>query len=117
MKRSPTHPRSSFLDLTTPQLELPNGHDVNSDHTTDQALTSTPNINLVQLVTQYLEARTDGLPAASVAAFVSGWSSALDVVRRSQVSVPNASADVHGTIQQLVDAIEQAQRAALEEPE
>ena len=61
------------------------------------------------LVRQLLLDRTEGLSAAQVAAFVSGWTSALELVRRSDLLMPTADPAVTKAMAALLDAIEAAQ--------
>jgi hypothetical protein len=68
-------------------------------------------------VEQLLLGRLDGLDAARVAAFVSGWSSALELVRRTDLTLPRAPKELEEAIAKLVSAIEAAQRAALADPD
>jgi hypothetical protein len=71
---------------------------------------------LDQLVAQFLLGRVDGLGAPQVAAFVSGWSSALELVRRTDLTIPLASQEVKGAVEVLVEAIERARESALDGP-
>jgi hypothetical protein len=66
-----------------------------------------------RLVQQLLLGRLDGLDGHAVAAFLSGWSSAVDLIRRTDLTMPDASPEVVDAIRRLVSAIEQAQRATL----
>jgi hypothetical protein len=70
---------------------------------------------LDQLVAQFLLGRVDGLGAPQVAAFVSGWSSALELVRRTDLTIPLASQEVKGAVVHLVEAIERARQTALDD--
>lgn len=79
--------------------------------------TPTLTVPVAQLVSQYLEGRLDGLPAAGVASFVLGWTSALELVRRTDVTLPDAPDNVRQGIAQLCAAIEQATKAVLADPE
>ena len=71
---------------------------------------------LDQLVEQFLTGRVDGLGAPQVAAFVSGWSSALELVRRTDLTIPEQTEEVKRAVARLVEAIERAQRTALADP-
>lgn len=71
---------------------------------------------LDQLVAQFLLGRVDGLGAPQVAAFVSGWSSALELVRRTDLTIPLASQEVKRAVDRLVEAIERARETALADP-
>jgi hypothetical protein len=72
---------------------------------------------LDQLVAQFLLGRVDGLGAPQVAAFVSGWSSALELVRRTDLTIPLASQEVKRAVDRLVEAIERARETALADPD
>ena len=71
---------------------------------------------LDQLVAQFLLGRVDGLGAPQVAAFVSGWSSALELVRRTDLTIPLASQEVKRAVDRLVEEIERARETALADP-
>lgn len=71
------------------------------------------NLPLQSLVRQYLLGRTEGLGASQVAAFVSGWTSALELVRRTDVMLPAASEEVRAALASLVAELERAQEVAL----
>jgi hypothetical protein len=71
---------------------------------------------LDNLVAQFLLGRVDGLGAPQVAAFVSGWSSALELVRRTDLTIPSASQEVKRAVDRLVEAIERARETALADP-
>lgn len=75
---------------------------------------------------QYLLVRTEGMSPPQLAAFVSGWSSALDLVRRvnspctsEDASEPSGStafqAAIEATINGVLDAIEAAQHEVLDD--
>jgi len=55
------------------------------------------------------------MPAASLAAFIAGWGSAFDLLRRGDAEMPWVSAERHRWISELLDAIEEASRAELED--
>jgi hypothetical protein len=74
-------------------------------------------IPIARLVAQYLVGRVDGLPAPQVAAFVSGWTSALELVRRTELTLPDAPDVTREEIARLCGAIEQAQRTVLADPD
>lgn len=66
------------------------------------------------LVGQLLIGRTEGLKAREVAAFLSGWTSALDVLRRFDLVLPNAGQEVRHALEQALDALTEAQEIVLE---
>jgi hypothetical protein len=71
--------------------------------------------NLELLVQELLLARTEGMAPQQVAAFVDGWSSLLGLLRRTDLTLPDASAEARAGVEALVRAIENAQRRVLEE--
>jgi len=49
----------------------------------------TPTTDALELlVRELLMARTEGLPAPALAAFVSGWTSVLELLRRTDLTMP-----------------------------
>jgi hypothetical protein len=72
---------------------------------------------LRDVIRQLLLGRTEELDARGVAAFVSGWCAALDVVGRIDVALPEASADVRVALELLLDRVQQAGRDALADPD
>lgn len=74
-------------------------------------------VPLERMVEQLLLGRLDGLDGPSVAAFVSGWSSVLEIIRRVEVTLPDATPEVVEAFRQLSSAIELAQRAVLADPD
>lgn len=70
---------------------------------------------LRRLVREHLLERSDGLPPASLAAFIAGWGSALQLLRRSHAELPWVSAQEHRWIGDLIDAVEAASQAELED--
>lgn len=72
---------------------------------------------LRRLVRQHLLERSEGLPPASLAAFIAGWGSALELLRRSHAELPWVSPQDHRSIGELLDAVEQAARAELDDDE
>jgi hypothetical protein len=70
-----------------------------------------------RLIEQLLLGRLDGLEGRAVAAFLAGWSSALELVRRVDVTMPDATPEVADSIRRLVSAIDQAQCAVVAESE
>ena len=65
------------------------------------------------VVQQLLLGRTEGLAPPQLAAFVSGWTSLLDLLRRPELCLPAAPPEVHAALVELVDAIERAQETVL----
>lgn len=53
------------------------------------------------------------MPPASLAAFISGWGSALELLRRSHAELPWVSTQEHRWIGRLIDAVEDASKAEL----
>lgn len=70
---------------------------------------------LRRLVREHLLERSDGLPPASLAAFIAGWGSALQLLRRSHAELPWVSPQEHRFIGDLLDAVEDVTRAELED--
>lgn len=70
---------------------------------------------LRRLVREHLLERSEGMPPASLAAFITGWGSALDMLRRAQAELPWMSAERHRWIVELIDVVEEASRAELED--
>lgn len=65
------------------------------------------------LVGQLLLGRTEGLSASGVAAFLLGWSSVLEILRRPEIALPDASQETRQALVELVKTLEEAQRVAL----
>jgi len=74
-----------------------------------------PSIELRRLIQQVVLGRIQDLDAASTAAFVRGWASALDVVRRTDLTLPGGTAEAASVVEGVVDLIEAARRRALED--
>lgn len=70
---------------------------------------------LRRLVREHLLERSDGLPPASLAAFIAGFGSALQLLRRSHASLPWVSPQAHAWVAELLDAVELASAAELED--
>ena len=70
---------------------------------------------LETLVHALLIERTEGLGAAQLAAYIDGWSSLLDLVRRSQLLLPHATPEDHARIAELVERIRAATATALDD--
>lgn len=66
-----------------------------------------------QLVRQYLLGQTEGLGASQVAAFILGWSSALELMQRTDLIMPDASSDVRQAVSKAIDELNRAQQTAL----
>jgi len=72
-----------------------------------------PALPLHYLVRQILLGRTEGLTGPQVAAFLSGWSSLLEVLKRPELCVPDASLEVHDALRALALQVERAQAEIL----
>jgi hypothetical protein len=70
---------------------------------------------LRRLVREHLLERSEGLPPASLAAFIAGWGSALQLLRRSHAALPWVSPQEQRAIGELLDAVEAATEAELED--
>ncbi len=70
---------------------------------------------LRRLVREHLLERSEGMPPASLAAFIAGWGSALQLLRRSHVELPWVSTREQQWIGDLIDTVEEASRAELED--
>lgn len=71
--------------------------------------------DLRRLVHEHLIERSEGMPPASLAAFVAGFGSALELLRRGDAVLPWVSPERQRWIGELLDAIEAASRAALDD--
>lgn len=65
------------------------------------------------LVQQLLLGRTEGLSAPQLAAFLSGWTSVLELLRRPELCLPDAPAEVQEALRALAEQIERAQAEIL----
>lgn len=65
------------------------------------------------LVQQLLLGRTDGLSASQLAAFLSGWTSVLDLLKRPELCLPDAAPEVQDALRCLAREIERAQAEIL----
>jgi hypothetical protein len=65
------------------------------------------------LVRELLLARTEGLEPPQLAAFVSGWTSALELLARTDLTLPDAEVAVRDAVARIVELIEHAQRDVL----
>lgn len=70
-------------------------------------------MQLVQLVQQLLLGRTEEMSAPQLAAFVDGWTSALELLRRPAICLPSAPDEVREALAELALEIERAQRLVL----
>lgn len=68
---------------------------------------------LRDVIRQLLLGRCEDLDARGLAAFLSGWCAALDVVRRIDVTLPEASMEVRVALELLLERVEQARLDAL----
>jgi len=75
----------------------------------------TPTTDALELlVRELLMARTEGLPAPALAAFVSGWTSVLELLRRTDLTMPGEDPGVVAALGRVIDRVEQAQRDVLQ---
>jgi len=65
------------------------------------------------VVQQLLLGRTDGLTAPQLAAFLSGWTSLLDLLKRPELCLPDATPDQRAALTELARRIEAAQATVL----
>lgn len=65
------------------------------------------------VISQLLLGRTEGLSASQLAAFLSGWTSLLDLLKRPELCLPDAAPEVHDALRSLVQQIELAQAEIL----
>ncbi len=72
-----------------------------------------PALPLHFLVRQLLLGRTEGLSGPQLAAFLSGWTSLLEVLKRPELCVPDASPEVHDALRALALQVERAQAEIL----
>lgn len=75
----------------------------------------TASLPLYLVVQQLLLGRTDELSAPQLAAFLSGWTSLLDLLKRPELCLPAASSEVHAALAELVEQIEHAQTVVLQQ--
>ncbi len=68
---------------------------------------------LALLVRELLMVRTEGLSPPALAAFISGWTSALELVARTDLTLPGANEELRGAIARVVGCIEREQRELL----
>ena len=67
------------------------------------------------LVRELLLERTRDMDPPQLAAYIDGWSSLLDLVRRTRLTLPRADDDIHAAVAEMVERIRAAQSAALED--
>jgi hypothetical protein len=67
------------------------------------------------VVQQLLLGRTDELSPPQLAAFLSGWTSLLDLLKRPELCLPAASPEVQAALVELAAQIEDAQAAVLQD--
>lgn len=65
------------------------------------------------LIQQLLLGRTEGLTASQLAAFLSGWTSLLDLLKRPELCLPDAAPEVQEALRSLAREIERAQTEIL----
>ena len=70
---------------------------------------------LVELVEEYLLDRTRGLSGPQTAAFLSGWTSALELLQRTDLTLAGAPDAIVRAVQTLTSRISAAQVAALDD--
>lgn len=70
---------------------------------------------LVMLVRQLLIGATDELSPSALAAYVAGWTAALDLISRTDLLVPGAEPAVHDVIAAAIERIRFAQGLALDD--
>ena len=75
------------------------------------ALATEPALEL--LIRELLLERTGKLDGATLAAFIDGWSSLLDLLGRVDLLLPGAPAPLREALTELVQAIRDAQQRAL----
>ena len=75
----------------------------------------TPIFGPEMLVRELLMARTEELPPAQLAAFVAGWASALELVGRSDLLVPDADPLVARALVDLVALIQRSMARGLDD--
>ena len=75
----------------------------------------TPTTDVLELlVRELLLARTEGLSAPALAAFVSGWTSVLELLRRTDLTLAGEDPSVVSAVDRVIDRVEQAQREILQ---
>ncbi|MBK6919657.1 MAG: hypothetical protein IPH07_19845 [Deltaproteobacteria bacterium] len=72
---------------------------------------------LALLVRELLLSRSEGLAPAQLAAFIQGWTSALELLARTDLTVPEVEPVVHAAVATLVGRVEAASREVLSEDE
>jgi hypothetical protein len=74
----------------------------------------TASLPLHLVVQQLLLGRTDELSGPQLAAFLSGWTSLLDLLKRPELCLPAATPEVHAALAELAEQIEHAQTVVLQ---
>ena len=74
---------------------------------------SLPSAPLRRLVHQLLLGRVSELDPEATLAFVRGWSSAFELMRRTDLTIPEAPPDVKSAVEEIVNAIEAARLRVL----
>lgn len=75
----------------------------------------TPTTDVLELlVRELLLARTEGLSAPALAAFVSGWTSVLELLRRTDLTLAGEDPSVVSAVDRVIERVEQAQREVLQ---
>ena len=67
------------------------------------------------LVRELLLERTESLEGPQLAAFVDGWSSLLDLVRRTDLLLPGAAPELVDAVAEIVEGIRAAQTKVLDD--
>jgi hypothetical protein len=76
-----------------------------------------PALGVQAIARQLVLGATEGFAAAQVAAFVAGWQAALELLARTDVTMPHGSEELRRAIAQLVADLDAATRDALEDPD
>lgn len=85
-----------------------------TSHTAKVEIQTLPS-DLDRLVRELLLARTEDLSPPQLAAFVAGWTSVLDLVDRTDLTLPHAPGELHGAVHEIVGEIKAAQRRVLDD--
>lgn len=60
-------------------------------------------------------AHGEELPGPQIAAYLSGWNNALELLRRTDLTMPTASAEMHRAVAAVVAALDAAARSVLDD--